>query len=365
MLRQSIAKFIADQYSFATRRQIINSEPGYSEPIWQKFAELGWLMVPFAHTEGGLGGSAVDVIALLEEFGKGLVIEPYIASLILAGRVLVALGSAQQKNTILPGLMAGELQLALACNEKHSRYDLANVQTTATKTVKGYTLSGYKTVVLNGGRADWLVVVARTCGDQHSTEGISLFLVAADSQGIERKEYRTVDGYRAADIYLNAVEVTQENLLGPVDEGFIALQNTIDFATLAVSAEALGAMEILLNKTVEYSKTRRQFGVAIGSFQALQHRMADMYIEYEQAKSAVLLAAMKSDGAGAVDAKMVSAAKSRVGRAARLIGQEAIQIHGGIGVTDELDVSHYFKRLTTIQYLFGSTDWHTARFARL
>lgn len=365
MLRDSVAKFVTNDYDFETRRKIIESDNGFSRDNWKLFAELGWLMVPFSEEDGGLGGSAVDIVAVMEELGKGIVIEPFLATAILGGGIVAKAGNAQQKEEILSQVMAGDLQLALAYTEEQGRYNLADVTTKAEKSGDNYVITGKKIAVMNGNKANKIIVVARTSGSQRDSDGLSLFLVDANSDGINVQGYETVDGFQGADITFNNVTVTASSLLGEEGKGFAALDYVIDRATLAVCAEAVGAMEVAYKKTVEYTKTRKQFGVPIAKFQALQHRMADMFIEHEQAKSIVLMTAMKSDGSGGIDKKYVSAAKSRVGKAARKVGQESVQIHGGIGVTDELDVGHYFKRLTTIQFIFGSTDWHTQRFAEL
>lgn len=365
MLRDSIARFVSQDYEFDTRRKILESDLGFSKENWKLFAELGWLMVPFKEEDGGLGGSAVDLVGMMEELGKGMVIEPILPTVILGGGIIAEAGSAEQKEQLLGQLMEGKLQLALAFTEPQSRYNLADVATTATRDGDNYVINGHKAVVLNGHAADKLIVVARTSGDQRDESGISLILVDGDAAGIRKVAYETVDGHRGAEVYFDKVSAPAANLLGEEGKGLAALQTVIGRATLAICADAVGAMEVAYQKTVEYTKTRKQFGVPIAKFQALQHRMADMFVEHELAKSIMLMAAMKCDSAGGFDEKAVSAAKSRVGRAARLIGQEAVQLHGGIGVTDELDVGHYFKRLTTIQFMFGSTDWHTQQFAAL
>lgn len=365
MLRDSIAKFINQDYDFDTRQKIVASESGYSKENWKLFAELGWLMVPFKEEDGGLGGTAADLVGLMEELGKGIVVEPILPTVILGGGIIAEAGNAQQKEELLSTLMEGKLQLAFAFAEPQSRYNLADVATKAEKNGDNYKVNGHKAVVLNAGNADKIIVAVRTSGDQRDENGISLLIVDADAAGIEKRAYETVDGHQAAEVTFNDVTVPAANLLGEEGKALPAIQKVIDRAALAVAAEAVGAMEVTYKKTVEYTKTRKQFGVPISSFQALQHRMAEMFIEHEQAKSIMLMAAMQSDAAGGVDQKAISAAKSRIGRAARLVGQEAVQLHGGIGVTEELDVGHYFKRLTTIQFIFGSTDWHTQRFAEL
>ncbi len=365
MLQDSVSKFVQQDYDFDSRCKIVDGDTGYSKAHWQLFADLGWLMVPFTEADGGLGGSAVDLMVVMEEFGKSMVIEPFLATAILGGGLIAQAGSEAQKQELLACLMEGKLQLAFAYNEPQSRYNLADVMTKAELQGEDYVINGAKSVVLNGFAADQLIIAVRTSGQQHDKEGISLLLVDANSKGVTRHNYATVDGQRAADVKFENVKVSAANLLGEVDKALPVIEKIIDRATLALCAEAIGNMEVTYKKTVEYTKTRKQFGVAIAKFQALQHRMADMFVECEQSRSITLMAAMKLDSNSPEAAKAVSAAKSRVGKAARLVGQEAVQLHGGIGVTEELDVGHLFKRLTTIQYLFGSTDFHTQRFAAL
>lgn len=365
MLRDSVAKFITQDYGFDTRHKILSGDRGYSEKNWQLFAELGWLMMLFSEADGGLGGSAVDTIALMEELGKGIVIEPIIATAILGGGLVAALGNDTQKQNLLESLIQGSMQLAFAYAEPQSRYGLNYVKTKAIKAENSFVISGHKAVVLNAQNSDFIITSVRTRGNDSDSSGISLVLVPKDSSGLEIKPYPTVDGFQAAEVIFNEVSVSGENLLGELDQALPIIEAVLNKATLAICAEAVGAMEVAFKKTVEYSKTRQQFGVPIGSFQALQHRMADMFIEHEQAKSILLMAAMQSDTNGGADPKAISAAKNRIGKAARKIGQESVQIHGGIGVTDELDVGHYFKRLTTFQFMFGSTDFHAQRYSKL
>ncbi|WP_439134028.1 acyl-CoA dehydrogenase family protein [Pseudomaricurvus sp.] len=365
MLQDSIAKFVQNDYDFDTRMKLVKSDTGYGEDNWKLFAELGWLMVPFSEADGGLGGSAADLMVVMEEFGKGIVIEPFLATTVLGGGLVAAAGNDNQKAELIGGIMEGGLQMAFAYAEPQSRYNLADVATTAKKDGDNYVLSGHKAVVLNGGAADVIAVSARTSGDQMDEEGISLFLVDAKSDGVRIKSYRTQDGSRAAEVHLENVSVPADKLLGEEGKALPVINQVINRAILSICAEAVGAMEMSYKKTVEYTKTRVQFGVPIAKFQALQHRMADMFVEHQQAKSIVLMAAMKLDQGGAEADKAVSAMKSRIGKAGRRIGQESIQIHGGIGVTEELDVGHYFKRLTMIELLFGTGDFHTQRFAQL
>ncbi|WP_288130417.1 acyl-CoA dehydrogenase [Microbulbifer sp.] len=362
LLRDSVARFIRQDYAFESRQQTVTGSQPFNRKHWQQFAELGWLLVPFREEDGGLGGSAVDLIVVMEEFGKGMVVEPLLASAILAGGLIAEAGNESQKSDWLTPLIEGSLQLAFAYTEPQSRFDLSSVTTTASEDGDAFLVDGHKTVVINGAAADTLVVSVRTGGQ--GQEGISLLLVDANAEGVTRTHYKTVDGHNAAEIKFNRVRVPRANLLGTEGDALATIEKVIDRATLAVCAEAVGAMESALEKTLEYTRTRKQFGVSLSSFQALQHRMADMFIECQQARSILMMAAMQLDENEGCAPRAVSAAKSRIGKAARKVGQEAVQIHGGIGVTDELDVAHLFKRLTSIQYLFGSTDYHTQRFIR-
>lgn len=362
MLQDSIAKFVQNDYDFDSRMKLVKGELGFSADHWKLFADLGWLMVPFTEADGGLGGSAADLMVVMEEFGKGIVVEPFLATAIIGGGLIAAAGSEAQKIDLIGRIMEGNLQLAFAYVEPQSRYNICDVATTATQEGGDYVLSGHKAVVLNGAAADVLIVSARTAGANSDRDGISLFLVDANSDGVSVQSYRTQDGGRAAEVRLDNVRVSADNLLGAAGQAADVIDAIVDRATLAVCAEAVGAMEVAFQKTVEYTKTRVQFGVPIAKFQALQHRMADMFVEHQQAKSILLMAAMKLDQDGGDATKAVSAMKSRIGKAARKVGQEAIQIHGGIGVTEELDVGHYFKRLTMVEVLFGNSDYHTQRF---
>jgi len=367
MLQESVQKFVQKSYDFETRNKILASEKGYSDENWALFAELGWLTVPFAEEDGGFGGSAVDLAVMMEEFGKAMLVEPFIATTVLAGGLISEQGSAEQKAELLPRVMEGQLQLACAYAESGSRFNIANIKTTAKLEGDSVVLNGSKTAVLNGANAETLLVVARDAGNATDREGISVYLVDAASAGVSVQAFPNVDGKQSAELKLENVTVPVTARLGDAGTALAALERVVDRATLAVSAEAVGAMESLLQKTVEYSKTRKQFGTPIGTFQALQHRMADMFIECQLARSIVIMAAMKLDsGEDAIEKqKAVSAAKSRIGKAIRKVGQEAIQIHGGIGMTEELDVGHLFKLVTADEIMFGNTDFHLERFASL
>ena len=356
LLRDSVERFVREQYAFDTRRGIVASARGFSTRNWKLFAELGWLAVPVSEDDGGLGGSLTDLAILFEQFGRGLVVEPYLATVVLGAGLVAELGGLAQREVLLPAIMAGEMQLAVAFAEPGSRFSLARIATTAARSGEGWTLSGRKCVALNAPDADAILVSAR-----EASGAIGIFCVAPGCAGLSTHGYATIDGGRAADIALEAVQVPADALLGTTAIGLAALARVTDRATLCVCAEAVGAMDALLWKTVEYTRTRRQFGVPIASFQALQHRMAEMFIELEQSRSILMMALMAAE-AGEALTRPVSAAKSRIGRAMRRVGQEAIQLHGGIGVTDELDVGHYVKRLTAIETLFGNTDFHLQRF---
>ena len=366
LLQDSIEKFIQNDYAFERRQQIVQEEQGYSPDNWRTFAELGWFGVPFAEADGGFGGSAVESMIMCEQFGKGLVVEPFLATVVLAGRAVAIGGSAAQKQRYLNGVMDGSLQGALAYAEPQGRFNLADLTTTATADGDGFVLNGYKAVVLNGPAADFLVVSARTSGGQRDTDGVSLFVVPADTAGVSRRDYPTVDAFRASEITFEAVKLGADALLGDLDKGLPVLEQVVDEGILAVGSEAVGCMEVLYKATVEYCKTREQFGQPIGKFQVLQHRMVDMFMEHEQAKSLMYMAAMRmEEGYGPEAQKAVSAFKVQVGKSGRFVGQNAIQLHGGMGMTEELSVGHYFKRLTMIDTLFGNVDFHLKRFGAL
>ncbi len=365
LLRDSIIRFVRENYTFDKRHALALSDSGFSAENWKLFAELGWLALPFAEADGGLDGGAIDTMIVMEELGKGLVLEPYLATVVLAGGVLRRAASAAQRQTILPAVIGGDSQLALAYAEAQGRYNLANVTTTAKAAGGGYVIDGHKAVVLNGPAADSLIVSARTSGDQLDNDGITLFLVDAGLDGVSRRNYPTQDGGRASEIEFSGVRVADDAVVGEVGGGLPVLQDSIDEAIVAIAAEAVGGMTALHAATVEYAGTRVQFGVPIGKFQVLQHRMVDMFMECEQSRSLLYRAAMTMDNGAADTARTVSALKVQIGKSGRFVGQQAVQIHGGMGMTDELNVGHYFKRLTMINTLFGNLDYHMRRFAAL
>jgi alkylation response protein AidB-like acyl-CoA dehydrogenase len=363
MLADSVEKFITKDYDFESRQKYAASDTGYSAEVWQTFCELGWTSVPFADDDGGFDGGPVETMILMQQFGRGLVVEPYLANIVLAGGILRRVASKAQKTKWLQPLVGGELQAALAFVEPQSRYDLHNVETSATADGDGWIISGKKGVVLNGGNADLLIIPARTAGDKTATDGISLFAVAGNADGVSRRAYPTVDGHQAAEIKLDKVHVDAAALLGVAGKGSTTLASTIDEATLAICAEAVGIMQVLTDKTVDYTKNRVQFGVPIGSFQALQHRMVDMLTAGEQSYSLLLWATMANADQTNDAKRAISAIKYMIGTAGTAVGQEAVQLHGGMGVSWELDIGHYFKRLTAIGQMFGNADWHLDKLA--
>ena len=332
--------------------------------MWAAFAEMGLLGVPFPEEHGGFGGTAVDVMLVMEAMGEALVVEPYWVNVGLAGRLLARAGSAEQQKRILPALIQGKHRLAFAHTERTARYDLRHVGARAKRSGQGFTLEGEKRAVLHGAGADTLIVSARTSGADTDAAGISLFLVDRGAAGLTVKDYRTIDELRAADVWLSGVVVPAEAMLGTEGRALPAIEDAADYATALLCAEAVGAIRFANETTLEYIKNRRQFGVPIGSFQALQHRMVDMVISYEQARSMACLACVKVDTAGAAERRqVVSAAKIKVADACRHVSQEAVQLHGGMGMTEELKISHTFRRLTMIGQTFGDAEHHLERFA--
>jgi alkylation response protein AidB-like acyl-CoA dehydrogenase len=363
MLQESIEKFITNDYDFGRRQQYAATDLGYSPEVWAMFAELGWTTVPFAEEDGGFDGGPVELMVMMQQFGRGLLVEPFLANIVLAGGVLRRAANDAQKARWLQPIIAGELQATLAVVEPQSRYELANVATSATQDGGGWLLSGNKGVVLNGGNAQLIIVPARTAGEQADRDGITLFAVDSSTAGWKCKDYPTVDGLRAAEIHLDNLRVEADAVLGDVGAGLDVFEAVVADATLAVCAEAVGIMQIMTEKTVEYAKSREQFGVPIGSFQALQHRMVDMLTACEQSYSLLLWACL-ANADGTEDAqRSISAIKYQIGTAGKKVGQEAVQLHGGMGVTWDLDIAHYFKRLTAIGQVFGNADWHLDRLA--
>lgn len=363
MLADSIARFIDNDYSFDKRMAIVESDDAFSQQVWQNCADLGWTAMLFSDADGGFDGGAVEMMLMMEQFGRGLVVEPFLANVILAGGILKRLASAEQKADWLAGIVDGSRQAALAFAEPQARYDIANIATSANREGDQWVLNGSKALVLNGGAAELIILPARTSGEQTAQSGISLFAIDASAAGVTRNAYKTVDGHGAAEIVLSDVKVADSALLGKPNEGYSALAETVNDGTLAVCAEAVGIMRTMHDKTVDYTKQRVQFGVPIGSFQALQHRMVDTLMACEQAKSLLLRSVMLSDAGSPEAGAAISELKYLIGTSGRKVAQEAVQIHGGMGMTWELDIAHFFKRMTAIDILFGDSDFHLDRAA--
>ena len=365
MLADSVEKFVANDYDFETRQKYAGSATGFSPPVWQTFAELGWTAVTISEDDGGFGGGPVDLCVVMERLGRGLVVEPFLSNIVLAAGVLKRAANGSQKEKWLNAIVGGEMQASLAYVEPSANFEIDDVATTATREGDTWHLSGSKGYVLNGGSADLIIVPARTSGERRDADGITLFAVMTDSKGLSIRDYATVDGFRAAEMVFDRVAATDNQVIGEVDKGLAPLSLAIDDATLAVCAEAVGIMTSLTEKTIEYAKSRVQFGVPISSFQALQHRMVEMYTACEQSRSLLMWAAMMLADGGGNSKRAIHSIKYQVGVAGKRVAEEAVQIHGGMGVTWELDVAHYFKRLTAIGILFGNADWHLDRLAAL
>ncbi|SVA52329.1 uncharacterized protein METZ01_LOCUS105183 [marine metagenome] len=362
LLRNTIQSFIQDNYDFDKRTEIVKSEEGMKIENWKLFSDLGLLGLPFSEEDGGIGFGPVELMIVAEEFGKGLVVEPYIQTIVTCGGFLKR-ASEKQRHEYIPKIISGEDIWAFAYAEPQGRYNLNDLTTKASKEGDNYILNGYKCVVSAAPWSKKLIVSARTSGDQRDEEGISLFILDKDSSGISLRDYPTVDGSRASEITLEDVKVSSENLIGEEGKASKLIEQVVDESIAAVCAEAIGAMGVLNEVTVEYCKTRKQFGQPIGKFQVLQHRMVDMFMEYEQSVSMTYMVNLKLHEEYSERRKAASGAKVQICKAAKFIGQSAIQLHGGMGMTDELNVGHYFKRLSMIESLFGNIDHHLKKYA--
>lgn len=367
-IKDSVDRMLADAYADLKTKAAAQKEPlGFSKAMWAKYAELGLLGIPFAEADGGLGAGPLETMLVMEAIGRNAAIEPYLSTVVLGGGVLRHAGSAAQKAALIPDVVAGTRRLALAYQERQSRFDLADVTTKArSDDAGGYVLDGEKVVVLGGDSADTLIVVARMSGNRRDRSGLGLFLIGGTAAGVQRTGYATQDGQRAADIKLSNVKVGAEDvLIGKTGDGLAVLERVVDEAIAAIAAEAVGAMSSLHDLTVDYVKTRKQFGVAIGSFQVIQHRCVDMFTALEQARSMAYYATVMASETDVMERRRaVSAAKVQIGKSARFVGEQAIQMHGGIGMTMEYKAGHYFKRLTMIELAFGNTDHHLSLVAK-
>ena len=365
MLRDSVAAYLQDHYDFEKRRGALRSAAGWRPEVWKALAQdLGILGAAFPEDLGGLGGGPIETMVVMEEFGRALVVEPYLGTVVIGGGFLRRAGGATAHG-LIGEIIAGEAIIAFAQAEPQSRYDLANIATTARRDGAGWVINGKKSVVIGAPWATHLIVTARTGGGQRDRDGVSVFLVEKTAAGIETRDYPTVDGRRASELSLESVRVGGEALLGEEGAALPLIEAVVDEAIAATCAEACGVLRKLQEGTVEYTRQRKQFGAPISSFQVLQHRMVDMFIQVEQAVSMTTMAHIRLGESDLERAKGVAAAKVQIGRACRFVGQNAIQLHGGMGMTDEMAIGHYFKRATMIEAEFGSVDHHLARYERL
>jgi len=362
MIQQSVERFVQENYDLPKRVELSSQDPGYSKDYWNSMAELGWLGLPFNEEDGGFGGNQIDTLVIMEQFGKGLVLEPFLANIVLGGGAIQVGGSEELKQEMLSSLIEGSKQLALAYAEQQSRFDLEDVATSARQEGDKYIINGQKSMVLNAESSDHIVVVTRTNGGQVDEEGITLFLVDSNSKGLERNNFPTVDGLRASEITFDNVEVNPERMIGDLDKGFSILRTITNNAILALCAEAVGAMEVLYKDTVEYTQQREQFDHPLSDFQVLQHRMVDMFMEYEQCKSLLFRATMETIQDPTKAQRTIHALKHLIGKSGIFVGENAVQLHGGMGVTEELRVGHFFKRLLVIDSQFGNADYHLDKF---
>lgn len=366
LLQDTVRRFLTNEYPFAKRAARASNPDGFSRDIWKQIADLGLLGLTIRDSDGGMGGDAFDTSIVMEVFGRALVIEPYLATVVLGAGIISDAGSDAQREAWLGPVAAGEKMLAFAHTEPAARYAASHVETRAKREGPGWKIDGFKSVVLNAASADAIIVSARVSGNAGDRDGVSLFLVDRTAPGVTLRSYATQDGARASDMKLSGVVVGDDRRIGEAGAAMTTIDRALDRANAALCAEALGIIDALNEATLEYLKTRKQFGQPIGRFQALQHRMADMTIKAVEARSmSVVAAAAMGEEDATQRARRVSAAKAFIGQAARFVGQQAIQLHGAIGVTDELIVSHWFKRLTMINATFGDADFHLARFSDL
>lgn len=363
LLQDSVARFIEDNYALETRQHLVASDLGFSEPYWQTMADLGWLGINVPEAHGGIGGNQSDTMVLMQALGQGLVLEPIFASAILGTRAIVDGANEDTCTRLLPSLVSGERRLSVAYAEEQARFDLDDVVTRITPQDDGYRISGRKSMVFHAQGSDYLVVSGRSYGGQTDRDGITLLLVDAASEGVRMTSFPTVDGLRASEIEFEDVFVPKAHLLGAEGGGYSLLESIAIDGILALSAEAVGAMEVLYKDTVSYTQEREQFDHPLSDFQVLQHRMVDMFMEYEQCKSLLYRATLEVVQRGHTALKTVHALKYMVGKVGTFIGENAVQLHGGMGVTEELRVGHYFKRLLVIDAQFGNSDYHLAKFA--
>ncbi len=364
LLKDSVERLLADRYAFDQRKNHLKEPNGWSAALWSQYAELGLLGLPFAEEYGGFGGGAVEIMLVMEAFGRALAVEPYLATVVLGGTAIRLGGTDAQKSTLLPAIAEGRMKLAFAHGERQARYDVTDVMTTAQRSGQGWVLDGAKSVVTHGDCADRLIVSARNAGERDADQGITLFLVDANANGVARRGYTMRDEQRAAEVSLSGVQVSHDDVLGEVGAGLRIIRRVIEAGIAATAAESVGAMEALHAMTLEYSRTREQFGKPIGTYQVVQHRLAEMLMSLEQGRSMAMLAAMMVDEPDANEREHnIAMAKVGIGQAGRFVSQNAVQLHGGIGMTEELAVGHYFRRCMVIERLFGDTAHYLTRLA--
>jgi pimeloyl-CoA dehydrogenase small subunit len=365
LLKDSVERLTTQRYDFEARKKFMKEPEGWSRDMWRQYVDLGLTALPFAEEHGGIGGGSVETMIVMEAFGRSLALEPYFATIVLGGGFLKAGASDAVKSEVLPTVAAGEALLSFAHIERQARYDLADIATTAKKDGAGYVIDGAKSLAPHGDVADKLIVSARVSGGQRDKSGIGLFLVDAKAPGVSVRGYPTVDGLRAAEVTLSGVKVGADAVIGEPGNGYALIERVTDAGIAALAAEAVGAMSAMHEITVDYLKQRKQFGVPIGNFQVLQHRAGEMLIALEQARSMAMLATMMAEEPNDTERrKAIAAAKVQIGRSAKFVGEQAIQLHGGIGMTMEYKVGHYFKRVTMIDKTFGDADHHLAALAR-
>jgi len=364
LLQDSVDRLLADTYTFEKRKAYLAEPEGWSRSLWSQYAELGLLGLPFAEEHGGFGGGGIETMLVMQAFGRALALEPYLTSIVLCGTALRLAGNKAAQSDLLPQIATGKLVVALAHGERQARYDLSDVLTTAKPKGNGWVIDGAKSVVAHGDSADKLIVSARSGGDRADPKGIALFLVDAKAGGVARRAYRLRDGMGAAEIALSGVEVGRDGLLCEAGAAYTVIERVAEAGIAATAAEAVGAMEAMQKMTLEYLKTRQQFGRPIGDNQALQHRATEMFVALEQGRSLAMLAAMMIDEADAAERQRnIAIVKAGVGQAARFVSQNAVQLHGGIGMTEEYAVGHYFRRCMVIEHSFGDTAYHLSRLA--
>jgi alkylation response protein AidB-like acyl-CoA dehydrogenase len=365
LLRESVDRFIAETYDADHRRRAAADPLGFSPAIWKKFADLGWLALPIDEAYGGLGGGAIETGILMEAFGRGLVSEPYLSTVVIGAALISECGNEEQKRAILPKVADGSLRLAFAHSERAARFDLAEVETTATRTGDGWRLDGHKTAVLDGNAADYIIVSARLADDDGAPGKPGLFLVPSGARGLGLRDYPRLGGGRACNLDLGGVRLAADGLLGDGSDTLAKIEGVVDRALAALGAEAVGIMQIMLDMTLDYTKIRKQFGRPLAANQVIRHRLADMAMQCDEARSMALRAALMADAEPVARGRAASGAKAKIGKCARFVAEQAVQLHGAMGVTEELDVGSYFKRLLAFDTLFGGSAHHYRRHAML